>query len=154
MPPEGMELPEDYKADMEDTRKRLARVAESGSLPMVFSGHIPNSRRALEATEYAWSQGKGEEFHRAVFARLYGEGKDISRWEVLREAAVAAGLDPDDLQQQTESGRFRQEVEAQAEAARELGIHAVPTYVINEKYRIVGAQPYDVFRQAIEQIGS
>jgi predicted DsbA family dithiol-disulfide isomerase len=154
MPESGMDLPQDYKADMEDTRRRLVSVANDGGLPMVFSDHIPNSRLALEATEYAAVRGKGEEFHRAVFARLYGEGKDISRWDVLREAALEAGLDPDDMQTQIEGGGFRETVKAQAAAARELGIHAVPTYVINGKYRIVGAQPYEVFREAIREIVS
>lgn len=152
MPPEGMDLPQDFKADMADARERLARVAAGGGLPMVFSDHIPNSRRALEATEHAVRQGKGEEFHRAVFAKLYAEGLDISRWDVLRSAATAVGLDPDDMQRQTESGSFRAEVEAQAEAARALDIHAVPTYVINDRHRIVGAQPFEIFRQAIGQI--
>lgn len=152
MPAQGMDLPPDFKDDMEDTRERLARVAASGGLPIVFSDHIPNSRPALEATEYAAGRGKGVELHRAVFTKLYGEGRDISRWEVLREAAADAGLNPDEMQAQVESGRYREEVESLAEAARELGVHAVPTFVINGRYRIVGAQPYEVFREAIEKI--
>jgi len=28
---------------------------------------------------------------------------------------------------------------------------AVPTYVINDRYGIVGAQPYEVFKSALEQ---
>lgn len=152
MPPEGMDLPQDFKADMADTRERLVRVAATGGLQMVFSDHIPNSRRALEATEYAVQQGLGEEFHSAVFSKLYGEGLDISSWDVLRSAASDVGLNPDDMQRQTESGSFRAAVEAQIEAARALGIHAVPTYVINDGHRIVGAQPFEIFHQAIGQI--
>lgn len=152
MPPEGMELPEEYKtADMEDTRRRLKTVAEAGGLKVVFSDHVPNPRRAHEATEYAGERGRGEEFHRAVLGRRYAAGLDISRWEVLRSAAVEAGLDPDDMQQAVESGRYRGAVEEKAAAAREMGIHAVPTYVINDRYRIVGVQPFEVFREAIER---
>lgn len=152
MPPEGMDLPEEYKADMADTRRRLAAVAAEGGLAEVYPEHIPNSRRALEATEYAEQQGSGEEFHRAVFRKRYVEGLDISSWDVLRAAATEAGLDPDELQRETGGGRYRAIVEQKAEAAREMGIHAVPTYVINDEYRIVGVQPFETFRQAIEQI--
>lgn len=152
MPPEGMQLPEEYKADMDDTRRRLVAVAEQGSLKMVFSDHIPNPRRAHEAMEFAGQQGLGEDFHRAVFHRRYAEGLDISDWEVLRSAAAEAGLDPAELQRETEGGRFSSIVEEKAHAARERGIHAVPTFVINEQYRIVGVQPFEVFQEAIEQI--
>ncbi|MBE0429818.1 MAG: DsbA family protein [Thermoleophilia bacterium] len=152
MPPEGMELSREYKDDMADARRRLARAAADVGLPIAFSDHVPNSRRALEATEYAKQQGEGEEFHRAVFAARYGEGSDISEWEVLRQAAVKASLDPDDMERQTGSGRFREDVEVKAGEAREMGIHAIPTFVINDRCRIVGFQPFEVFRRAIEEI--
>jgi predicted DsbA family dithiol-disulfide isomerase len=31
-------------------------------------------------------------------------------------------------------------------------VTGVPTYVINNRYAIVGAQPYEVFQNALEQI--
>jgi len=31
-------------------------------------------------------------------------------------------------------------------------VTGVPTYVINNRYAIVGAQPYEVFKNALEQI--
>lgn len=134
---------------MEDTRRRLELMAGSGGMKMAFSGRIPHSRRALEATEYAIEQGRGLEFHRAVFHRLYGEGLDIGSWEVLGAAAAEAGLDPDALRKAVESGRLTPVLDAKLARAAALGIKAVPTYIINDSYRIVGAQPYEVFQEAI-----
>ena len=36
--------------------------------------------------------------------------------------------------------------------AYQIGVTGVPTYVINNKYAIVGAQPYEVFKGALEQV--
>jgi predicted DsbA family dithiol-disulfide isomerase len=152
MPPEGMELPAAIRARMAGTHERLLQMAHAAGMEMVFSEHIPNSRRALEATEYARAQGKGLEFHRVVFGKFYGEGQDISRWEVLRAAAQEVGLDADAMQHETESGSFTAGFDAQIEEAYSLGITGVPTYILNDKYAIVGAQPYEVFKRAIARL--
>lgn len=138
---------------MEDTRRRLTLMADSGGMEMVFTGRLPHSRRALEATEYTRERGRGNGFHRAVFHQLYGLGRDIGSWEVLRDAAAEAGIDPDDMEQEVTSGRLGPVLDAKLTRAAELGIKAVPTYIINDSYRIVGAQPYDVFREAIASPG-
>jgi len=152
MPPEGMEIPGEYLADMEDTRARLGRMADTGGMKMVFSGRIPNSRLALEATEYAVAKGRGEEFHRAVFEKLYAEGRDIGDWKVLREAAEGAGLEADDLENAVSRGDFTGVLDVKLAEAIERGIKAVPTFIINGSYRIVGAQPYETFQKAIADI--
>ena len=35
---------------------------------------------------------------------------------------------------------------------RKIGVSGVPTYVINDRYALVGAQPYEVFKNALAQI--
>ena len=121
---------------------------------MVFAEHIPNSRMALEASEYARERGRHEEFHKIVFRKFFGEGQDISKWEVLRWAAEEAGLDPDEMQRETEAGKYRPAVEAQAAEAYALGISGVPTYILNDRYAIVGAQPYEAFKEAMAQLAA
>jgi len=148
LPPEGMELPTEYQDELDDTHMRLRRMAESGGLKIVFTGRIPNSRTALEATEFAYARGRGAEFHREVFTQLYGEGRDIGSWEVLSDAAEKAGLDAGELEEALASGAFSAILESKLAKARELGIKAVPTYVINGTHRIVGAHPYAVFATA------
>lgn len=127
-------------------------MARAAGLEMVTPSRIPNTRLAHEATAFARSRGKGEAFHRVVFRKFYGEGQDISRWEVLRAAAEEAGLNADDMQREVEAGQHTAAVKAQVEEAYALGITSVPTYILNDKYAIVGAQPYDVFRQALARL--
>ena len=151
-PPEGMDLPDHVKAHMAETNARLKQMADAAGLEMVFVTRLPNTRIAHEATEYAREHEKQFEFHRAVFDKFYGKGEDISKWNVLREAAVAVGLDADEMQLEVEAGKFTETVNAMVEEAIEIGVTGVPTYVLNDRYAIVGAQPYEVFMKALQQI--
>jgi predicted DsbA family dithiol-disulfide isomerase len=148
-----MELP-DYilKARANGSDERLRAMAELHSMPFISPERILNTRLAHESTEYAREHGKANEFHHIVFRKVYGEGQDISKWEVLRSAAEEAGLEADDMQNVVESGKYTAEVAGQVQWAQRIGVTGVPTYVINDKYAIVGAQPYEAFKNALGQI--
>ncbi len=154
MPPEGQALPPAVRARAEQAGSRLKLMAQAAGLPMVTSAWTPNPRLAHEATEYAREQGLVNEFHRVVFRKYYGEGQDIGKWDVLRAAAQEAGLDPDAMQRQVQTGKYTPVVEEHLAEAQLLGITGVPTYVLNDTYAIVGAQPYTVFEQAIARLHS
>jgi len=132
--------------------KRLENMAAEIGLPMARLDKLPNSHLPLEASEYARAHGKHEEFHRVVFRKLYGEGQDISKWEVLRAAAKEVGLDADAMQHETESGSYKDVLDAQLEKAHTLGISAVPTYIINNKYSVEGAQSFEVFERILKRL--
>lgn len=151
-PPEGMELPAHVRAHMAQTEGHLKQMAEAAGMNMMFPSRLPNTRLAHEATEYARQHGKELEFHRIVFDLYYGQGKDISQWEVLQQAARAAGLDPEEMKTEVEANKFTKLVSTQLTEAAQLGIDGVPTYVINDRYAIVGAQPYESFVKALQQI--
>lgn len=146
-------MPVEYQDETDDTHTRLRMMADSGGLKMVFSGRIRNSRLALESTEYAYAQSRGNEFHRAVFDQLYGEGRDIGSWEVLRVAAGVAGLDANALEKAITGGEYTEVLDGKLLESARLGIKAVPTYVINGTHRLVGAHPYATFEEAIAGLG-
>ena len=152
-PPEGRDLPDYIKrARVNGSEERLASMARSYGMDFRSTERIYNTRVAHEATEYAREHGKANEFHKIVFCMVYAEGKDISQWDVLRSAAQEAGLDGEAMQRDVESGRYTESVNEQVQWAYQIGVTGVPTYVINDRYAIVGAQPYEVFMGALEQI--
>jgi predicted DsbA family dithiol-disulfide isomerase len=152
-PPEGRELPEHVKqARAHGSEERLRQIADSYGMKFISTKRIYNTRRAHEATAYAHEHSKGNEFHKVVFRKVYAEGRDPSQWEVLRSAAEEVGLDADEMQREVESEKYLATVVDQVRWAYQIGITGVPTYVINNRYAIVGAQPYDVFKNALEQI--
>jgi predicted DsbA family dithiol-disulfide isomerase len=152
-PPEGRDLPEHVKrARAQGSEERLRQIAESYGMEFVSTKRIYNTRLAHEATEYALLHGKGNEFHRVVFRKVYAEGQDPSQWEVLRAAAQEVDLDAEEMQREVENEKYTAEVVDKVRWAYQIGVTGVPTYVINNRYAIVGAQPYEVFKSALEQI--
>ncbi len=152
-PPEGRELPEHVmRARAAGSEERLSQIAGSYGMNFTSTKRIYNTRLAHEATEYAREHGRANEFHRVVFRKVYAEGQDISQWEVLGAAAKEAGLNADEMQSEVESGKYTADVEAQVQQAYQIGVSGVPTYVINDRYAVVGAQPYEVFKNALSKI--
>jgi predicted DsbA family dithiol-disulfide isomerase len=129
-------------------------MAQESGREMVFMDWMPNSRRALEASEYAREKGQHAAFHKIVFRKFYGEGQDMSEWAVLREAAEEVGLDPDEMQRETESGTYQDVVDEHIRQAQTMGITGVPAYVLGERYLIMGAQPYALFQQVMAELNS
>jgi len=154
-PSEGRDLPEHVKrARANGSEERLSQIAESYGMKFVSTKRIYNTRLAHEATEYAREHGRGNEFHKVVFRKVYAEEQDPSQWEVLRSAAEEVGLDSDEMQREVENEKYRATVEEQVRWAYQIGVTGVPTYVINNRYAIVGAQTDEVFKNALEQIAN
>ena len=148
-----MDLPDYIKrARANGSEERLQMMAEMHGMEFRSTERIYNTRLAHEATEYARERGKANEFHHIIFRKVYADGFDPGKWDVLRASAEEAGLDAADMQSVVESGRYTAEVAGQVRWAQRIGVTGVPTYVINDKYAIVGAQPYEAFKNALGQI--
>ena len=148
-----MDLPDYVKqARAAGSEERLSQIANLHGMPFVSTERIYNTRLAHEATEYAREHDRGNEFHGVVFRKVYAEGRDISQWDVLRAAALEVGLKPDEMQHNVEIGKYTVDVVEQVEHAYAVGVTGVPTYVINNRYAIVGVQPYEAFKNALARI--
>ena len=152
-PPEGRELPEYIRQKRaQGSEERLRTIADLYDMDFKSTERIYNTRLAHEATEHARGHGRGNEFHKVLFRMVYAEGKDPSQWDVLRNAAQEAGLDGEAMQREVESGKYTESVNQQVQWAYQIGVTGVPTYVIDDRYALVGAQPYEVFKNALAQI--
>lgn len=151
-PLEGMRLPWADDPRYEAMAERLQQMAAEADLPMNPPTWVSNSRRALEAAEFAREQGRHEAFHDAVFRAYFAQGQDIGDWAVLQQVAGAVGLDATAMRQAVERGTHRAAVDAQIGEARRLGITGVPTYILGN-LAVVGAQPYEVFQRAMARLG-
>ena len=153
VPPEGRELPEHVtRARAGGSEERLRQIAVSYGMEFASTKRIYSTRLAHEATEYARERAKGNEFHKVVFRKVYAEGQDPSQWDVLRSTAQEVGLEADEMQREVENEKYMATVVDKVRWAYQIGVTGVPTYVINNRYAIVGAQPYEVFKDALEQI--
>jgi predicted DsbA family dithiol-disulfide isomerase len=154
-PPEGRELPDYIRQKRAlGSEQRLQEIANSYGMKFRSTERIYNTSLAHEATEYARQHGKGNEYHKVIFRKVYAEGQDPSQWDVLRAATDEVGLGADEMQRDVESEKYTAHVADQVRWAYQIGVTGVPTYVINNRYAIVGAQPYEVFEDALAQIAN
>lgn len=109
-----------------------------------------NSHLALEAAAFAAEQGDPAPFHRAMFKAYFEDLADIGQIDVVVRVGEEAGLPAAELRAGLASGHYRAEVDEGIRWAQELGVSAVPTFVIDGKYGIVGAQEGEVFENFLQ----
>ena len=147
-------LPE---ASVKEMFGHVSAAAASEGLTMDFDTlAVANSRKAhrvLHAAMDADPSGRvAHDLKLALFGAHFTDGESISDADVLARLAEGAGLDADLARAALEDEALDAKVQADIDAARSLGISGVPFFVLHEKYGISGAQPFEVFTQALEQV--
>jgi len=84
----------------------------------------------------------------------WSEGRDIHDWDVLAAAAAEGALDAARMREAVAAGSFKAAVDERVAVAHDMGIHAVPTFILDDRLVIQGAQTVDVFRAAMQRLGA
>lgn len=159
--PEGRDLveylAERYGATPESIAATQATLRERGAAVGFSFG--PRSRTwntfdAHRLLHWAGLNGRQIELKQALLQAYHGEGRNPSDPVVLRDCAVAAGLDADEASAVLAGGDFADEVRAQEAQWQQLGIRAVPSVVVNGRHLIQGGQPPEVYAQALRDIAA
>ena len=145
-------LPRDRVLQMLD---RVTAVAADAGLTYDF-GRLQHTKtlKAHELLHFAKEQGRQLELEERLFAAYFTEGAHVGRADELVRLAEEAGLDGAAARQALDSGRYADAVQEDIEQARQLGISGVPFFVLDGKYGISGAQPPEVFAQALNQVAA
>jgi predicted DsbA family dithiol-disulfide isomerase len=148
-PEDGLTLEELFAGraiDIDQMILRLKKVAQEVGLPLGERKKTYNSRLAQELAKWAESKDRGDEFHDAVFRAYFVEGKNIAKIDELVGLAKSVGLPDKEARTALQLRTFRKAVDADWSRAHEMGVSAVPTFVINHQ-AVVGAQPYEVLEK-------
>ncbi len=126
-------------------------MAEEVGLP--FAPHperVPNTRTALELTEWARAQGADahELLHERVMDAYWREGRDITGWDELAPCVADVGLDPEAGREAVSSGAFAEPVDRWTAWAQAQGISAIPAFVFEQRVLVSGAMPTEVLERA------
>lgn len=100
----------------------------------------PNTLPAHELIALARRNNLEDEMVERLFRAYFADGADAGALDVLVEAAQAVGLDPASVRASLETRALRPAVEREIAAAVRLGVTGVPTFVIANRYAVVGAQ--------------
>ncbi|MGV9561764.1 DsbA family oxidoreductase [Streptomyces sp. NPDC003480] len=100
----------------------------------------------------AKEQGRQDELIRILYRANFAEERSVFSEgdERLVELAVEAGLDAEDARRVlTDPTAYADAVRSDEREAAELGANGVPFFVLDRRYGVSGAQPAEVFTQAL-----
>jgi predicted DsbA family dithiol-disulfide isomerase len=89
--------------------------------------------------------------HQRLFRAYFTDNLDVADHSVLARLADEVGLDADAAAEVLATGGYAETVRAEELRAAELDIHAVPTFVIEGRWAIPGAQDVDTFAELLER---
>ncbi|HEX4891013.1 MAG TPA: DsbA family oxidoreductase [Alphaproteobacteria bacterium] len=111
---------------------------------------MPNTLDAHRLIRWSHSAGRQPELVEIMFRRYFTQGDDISDHAVLLDIAREAGMDTDIIANLL-AGNADMDLILQEDAtARRIGIQGVPSYVIANKYLLVGAQEPELLVRALD----
>jgi protein-disulfide isomerase len=125
---------------IEDTYKGKVKIAFK-QLPLPFHD---KAHLAGQASLAANEQGKFWAYHDKLF-----ENQQALDRASLEKYAQDLGLDIKKFKAALDSGKFKEQVDAEAKEAASVGATGTPTFFINGN-RVVGAQPFDAFKTVID----
>ena len=159
MPPQGEDLvehlarkygasPEQLAATHDTLRQRGAEVGfEFGHRDRIW-----NTFDAHRLLHWAGIEGRQRELKHALLAACHTQGLNPGAPELLLRLCAEVGLDPARAGAILASGDYANEVRDSERRWQELGIHSVPSVVIDGRHLIQGGQPSEAFERALRRL--
>ncbi|MHA3055955.1 DsbA family oxidoreductase [Acinetobacter sp. ANC 4633] len=140
-------------AEMQEMERNVAALAASEGIDFQWEkANSGNSFNAHRIIHLAQSKGLGNQAKEAFFHAYMTEGLAIGEREVIEEIASRIGLDHAEVEYVLDSDEFAEFVRHDEKIAHEqLNISGVPFFVFEQKFALSGAQPREIFLQALQQ---
>ncbi len=160
----GQDVAEHLAEKYGSTPDQLARVSEqirARGAELGFDFRFDRRQRIFNTFDahrlLYWTRsesGRQLALKRDLFKAYFTDGTDIADHAQLVRLAGEAGLDAAGAHDVLASGRYSDEVRAREKYYRDHGIQAVPSVIIQGRHLIQGAQPSEIFEQALRQLAA
>lgn len=157
VPPEGVDVGEMLRAKYgRDPREMWARVESEASkagisLDLSRQPRMFNTAKAHTITRLSLPNGNQHELANAIAEAYFLGHRQINDDNVLADIAVEFGWDRGDALDAMNDANELAITESLATDAAAQGIRGVPFFIFGGKYALSGAQPDEVFAQAIDK---
>jgi predicted DsbA family dithiol-disulfide isomerase len=132
---------------------RVSAIGAGDGLHMDFDRSVAaNTFDAHRLIVWAGRQGRQIDMVNALYRAHFTDGVDVGSRPALARIAGSIGLDEAAALNYLNSDDGTDHVNADIEEAAALGISSVPTFVINNRYAVQGAQEVAVLREALDEI--
>lgn len=133
--------------------EQVMETAEQAGVEINYgTAKLTNTLDAHRVFQYAKEQGKGTEFFKALYDAHFTNGEVLNDEDTLERLSESVGLDGAAVREIVNSDQYNQDVNVDISQASSLGIQGVPFFLVNDKYSISGAQPVELFQEALEKI--
>lgn len=143
---------EKYGLSLEAATERIEQISLMGKREGIdfqyATTRYTNTFDALRLTKFAQEKGHNEIITK-LFDAYFTKNLALSDHAVLKKIAVECGLDSSEVEEVLSGERYAEDVRADELQAAQLGIHAVPYFVVGGKYSLSGAQSSQILKQAI-----
>ena len=112
---------------------------------------IANSFKGHLLIQLSKTKNLASEMEEALFEAQFLKGQNIDDEETLINIAKSIGFSEEEAKNALQSDELAYLVKQDMQLAAQLGINAVPFFVINDKYGISGAQQPELFLEALEK---
>ena len=133
---------------MEHVTEVAAKAGLEYHLDRSWSGPTLTAHRLLH---WADSLGLQDTLAQRFFAAQFTEGRSLFDPDSLVALCQESGLDPVAARSTLDSDAYAESVADDLDQARRYGISGVPFFVFNDRLAVSGAQPPEVFTQALAQ---
>jgi predicted DsbA family dithiol-disulfide isomerase len=164
LPPGGKDR-QAYLAEKFGSAEQASQIYENVSaagdlegIPFAFD-KIEVSPNTLDAHRLIrWAGGAGQDLQdrivESLFQAYFIYGENIGDRDVLVRIAEDAGMDGELVGEMLEKDADKDLVSREIELSHKMGVTGVPTFIVDNKYAIIGAQPAEQLLEAIHAIVS
>ncbi len=141
--------PEQARAQHELMAQDAAAVGLDLQWERLVGGSSYDAHRLIHL---ARSLGREDEVTTRVMRAWYTEGEALGDHDTLVRLGTEAGLEEAAVRDLLGSDDFGIDVRTDEALATQIGITSVPTFVLDQKYGLTGAQPVEMMLRAIRQV--
>jgi predicted DsbA family dithiol-disulfide isomerase len=112
----------------------------------------PNTINAHRLIHWAGIEQKQDEMVNALFDAYFKEGRDIGDDEVLCDLADGIGMDAAVVAKLLKSDADADMIRQRDAHSRQMGVNSVPTFIVDNRHAVPGAQPADLWVNVINEL--
>jgi predicted DsbA family dithiol-disulfide isomerase len=142
-----------------EIHRNVAEIGKTEGIDFAFDRILvsPNTLDAHRLVRWAGEAGVQDKVVEALFRANFLEGRNVGDRETLADIAAEVGMDRAKIAARLASDDDRDEVTAEIVSAQRIGVTGVPTFIVANRYALVGAQPAETlacaFAEAAAEVG-
>jgi len=151
-PEEGIGVAEYFAPrSVEGMGKQIKEYGKKFGVEIADLETVVNSNKALRLAEYAKEVGKGDQYNDVMYKAMFVDKINIGIDEDLKKLAESVGISSEEVDKVLSDPKYKNTLLDNQYFCTQNQINSVPTFIINNKVRITGAQSPEVFREVFEK---